>query len=286
MILEGKIQELPTLPGVAFEINRLIADSNSSVADLERVLSKDQALTAKVLKLANSSFYAVPGGVTSVKKALGFLGFNTIAQLALGVSVFDVFARLGSSRFSIDDFWKHSLAVGLAAERIAKEISLPQHETAFTAGLLHDLGKLVQLKFDRTRFEAVLERTTKTASSFVAVEREQIRVAGEDHAMVGWLAAKQWNFPATIQAAIRFHHDPAETRTASDPLRKLVACVRIANQIVVRQKLGFSGDCSEPEVGDQDMTDCGLTSEKLASIERWLDADFKKAGALVHALAA
>src|SRR5271170_1134879 len=107
--LLAKLQDIPTLPVVAMKVNELINDPNSSSADIAAVLKKDQVLTAKVLRLVKSSYYSIPGGVADVQRALAFLGFNTLAQLVLSLSIFSVFKRNGKGEFSMLDFWKHAL---------------------------------------------------------------------------------------------------------------------------------------------------------------------------------
>src|ERR1700744_5093593 len=111
--LLSKLHDIPTLPVVAMKVNELINDPNSSSSDIAEVLKKDQVLTAKILRLVNSSYYAIPGGVEDVECALAFLGFNTLAQLVLSLSVFSLFKTLGSDKLLMLDFWKHALGTGV-----------------------------------------------------------------------------------------------------------------------------------------------------------------------------
>src|SRR5438270_11481500 len=138
-----KLQDIPTLPIVAMKVNELINDPTSSSSDIADVLKKDQVLTAKILRLVNSSYYAIPGGVADVQRALAFLGFNTLAQLVLGLSVFSFFTDFENEEFSMMDFWRHAIATGVCSEILAKRLKMPKPEEAFTCGLLHDVGKLV-----------------------------------------------------------------------------------------------------------------------------------------------
>src|SRR5271170_3496948 len=141
--LLNKLHDIPTLPVVAMRVNELINDPNSSSSDIADVLKKDQVLTAKILRLVNSSYYAIPGGVTDVQRALAFLGFNTLAQLVLSLSVFSVFSTFDNQDFSMMEFWKHALGTAVGAELLAKKLKFKKPEEAFTCGLLHDIGKLV-----------------------------------------------------------------------------------------------------------------------------------------------
>src|SRR6185437_10352521 len=130
--LLSKLHDIPTLPVVAMKVNDLINDPNSSSSDIADVLKKDQILTAKILRLVNSSYYAIPGGVADVQRALAFLGFNTLAQLVLSLSVFSLFTNLGSESFSMLDFWKHALGTAVCSEMLEKRLKFAKPEEAFT----------------------------------------------------------------------------------------------------------------------------------------------------------
>src|SRR4051812_47089494 len=126
--LLAKLQDIPTLPAVAMRVNQLINDPTSSSADIAEVLKKDQVLTAKILRLVNSSYYAIPGGVSDVQRALAFLGFNTLAQLVLGISVFSLFKDIEAEDFSMPSFWKHALGTAVCCEILAKRLKHPKPE--------------------------------------------------------------------------------------------------------------------------------------------------------------
>ena len=113
--LLGKLQDIPTLPLVAKAVNDLINDPKSSSADIADVLKKDQVLTAKILRLVNSSYYAIPGGIADVQRALAFLGFNTLAQLVLSLSVFSLFSTFDNDEFNMLDFWRHALGTAVCS---------------------------------------------------------------------------------------------------------------------------------------------------------------------------
>ena len=154
-ILE-KLNDIPTLPIVATRVTELINDPNSSSGDIADVLKKDQVLTAKVLKLINSPYYGIPGEVTDVKRALAYLGFNTLAQLVLSVSVISVFAENKNTKFSLQGFWKHALATAVTSEVIAKSTGYPKPEECFTCGLLHDIGKAIDREVAKRLQDPVL----------------------------------------------------------------------------------------------------------------------------------
>ncbi len=277
-----RLKDIPTLPTVAMRVNDLINDPTSSSGDIADVLKNDQVLTAKVLRLVNSSYYAIPGGVTDVQRALAFLGFNTLAQLVLGISVFTVFKNLDDeSDFSMLDFWKHALATAVCSEVLAKRLKHPKPEEAFTCGLLHDIGKLVLHEIDPERLRAVLAETRARGASFVEVEREW-ELPG--HSFLGEVIATKWGLPQVIRLAIRYHHfDVSKMASILSSAKPTIQIVRLANTIVVKNQIGKSGDCSSGEI-TQDMLDpLKLNFEDVRRIEAQLESAMDSAGALLNA---
>ncbi len=232
-----KLKDIPTLPAVAMRVNELINDPNSSSAEIAEVLKKDQVLTAKVLRLVNSSYYAIPGGVTDVQRALAFLGYNTLAQLVLGVSVFSLFKALDDAQeFTMLDFWRHALATAVCSEMLAKRLKLPKPEEAFTCGLLHDIGKLVLNEIDPERLRAVLAETSANKTSFVEVERKW-DLPG--HSFLGEVVATKWGLPQVIRLAIRYHHfDVSKMSSIISSAKPLIQIVRLSNALFVKNQIG------------------------------------------------
>jgi len=279
--LLGKLRDIPTLPLVAVRVNELINDPNSSSADIAQVLKKDQVLTAKVLRLVNSGYYAIPGGVTDVQRALAFLGFNTIAQLVLSISVFSMFSNLGGEDLSMLDFWKHALATGVGAEVLAKKLRHPRPEEAFTCGLLHDIGKLVLHEIDPDRLAMIIRTAKEQKCSFSEVEKEW-DLPG--HSYLGEVIATKWGLPQVIRLAIRYHHqDVSKMESILSSAKPLVHMVRLSNQLVVRNQLGKSGDSSEGRISPEMLSNLGLTEADLPEIEKQLRENMEKAGSFLNA---
>ena len=227
---------------VANQVTNLINDPNSSSGDIAAVLRKDQVLTAKVLKLINSPYYGIPGEVTDVQRALAFLGFNTIAQLVLSLSVFSLFPRDGKESFSVLEFWKHALATAVVSEMIAKKVGYERPEETFTCGLLHDIGKLVLKQIAPVEFEKVVSLAKKKSISYTAAE-EELGIPG--HGFLGESIAERWPLPLVIRHCIRYHHyDVTNMDTILGSFKKPIQIVRLANQWVVQKNIGYSGDAS------------------------------------------
>lgn len=279
--LLAKLEDIPTLPVVAMKVNELINDPTSSGRDIAEVMKRDQVLTAKVLRLANSSYYAIPGGVTDVQRALAFLGFNTLAQLVLGLSVFSVFSDIDNEEFSMLEFWKHALATGVCCELLAKKLDYPKPEEAFTCGLLHDMGKLVLHEIDPDRLFQIAQEAHRRQTSFVEVEREW-DLPG--HGYLGDVIASKWGLPQTIRLAIRYHHfDVREMDSVLNSAKPAIYMVRLANTVVVKNQLGKSGDCSEGTVTRDMLDPLKLTMNDIPQIEERLQKEMERAGALLSA---
>ncbi len=287
--LLAKLQDMPTLPVIAMRVNDLIADPNATSTDIALVLKQDQVLTAKILRLVNSSYYAVPGGVSDVQKALAFLGFNTVAQLVLSLSVFSMFSKFGDESITLKDFWMHALAVAVCSEEIAKRWKFVKPEEAFTCGLLHDIGKLVMYELDRDRLTFVLKRAREAKKSFVEVEREHDLL---NHAYIGEMMATRWGLPQVVRQAIRYHHtDVAKMASILASAKKTIQVVRLANTIVVKNanadggaaNFGKSGDYSKGVIVADMLDDLGLGIDDLSTIEKDLARAMEKAGAFLNA---
>lgn len=279
--LIDKLKDMPTLPVVAMKVNQLINDPNTTSSEIAALLKQDQVLTAKILRLVNSSYYAVPGGVTDVKKALAFLGFNTVAQLVLSVSVFSMFSKLGSADLSLQDFWKHALAVAIVSELIAKKCKMPRPDEVFTCGLLHDIGKLTLLKIDEKRLTLILNQAKAQSKSFLEVERENEFLT---HAFIGELMAQKWGLPQVVRFSVRYHHHDVshmDTMLASE--KKTVQIVRLANAYAVSKGLGHSGDYSDGGLTEALLAPLDLTMEDLVALEPEIEPALEKAGAFLNA---
>ncbi|WAR46362.1 HDOD domain-containing protein [Methylomonas rapida] len=205
-----RIQKLPSLPGIVMEILESINNDDADIAQLSMKIANDQAIVARILRVANSPFYGLSGKIDSISRAISILGFNSLRGLVMAASIINV---LPHQEKSLDwtTFWRHSIATAVCAKVLAKHAGL-NPETAFTAGLLHDIGKLAIGVYFPRLFQ--LDDTCTMAS----LQREQAAL-GFDHATLGGEVAKRWHFPVAIQQAIGLHHTHAgviQERTLAD----------------------------------------------------------------------
>jgi len=227
-LIVSHVHNLPTPPSVFHCINEAINDPDTSAYDVANIISDDPALTAKVLRLTNSAFYGVPGTVTNVKQAIVILGLEVVKSLVISASVFEMFSHKEKPDAEyLDYFWRHSLAAAIVARVISRENripSLPEVEVAFSAGLLHDIGKLIivsELKEAHLEIKSALERD-QALSEYGA----EMKVLGFSHAEIGASLCVKWNLPEAICRAVAFHHE--ETLASSEAW---IALVHLSNHL-------------------------------------------------------
>lgn len=226
-----KTCDLPAMPAVAEKVIRLVSDPNTTAMQLQRVIIVDQALTARILKIANSVFYGSMRKVQTVSDAVIVMGFNTLRSIVLTASSIDMYKRFGLTEKML---WEHSLGAAISAGLIAREIRLENREEAFLGGLLHDVGKVVMNNSDPQRYSMVMEKVYNDHLSFRAAEQE---VYGFTHSDVGAMVIRKWKLSENLEIAIRQQNNPKWVGT--DPyLKRLTASVNLANQFCLKLGIG------------------------------------------------
>ncbi|HVP37988.1 MAG TPA: HDOD domain-containing protein [Candidatus Saccharimonadales bacterium] len=237
-ILE-RVRSLPPLSATVMQLSRLIRDERSSASDFERVIRPDPALTAYLLRLANSAYFGLRGHVQSVRHAITIMGLQRVYGVAASAAISKVApARLVGYEIDSSVFWLHCTAVAVLAESLAAELHVPAPELTFTAGLLHDLGKLVVGTCVSLESSELLTRLRDGEVAFVAAERDTL---GIDHAEVGGAVAETWSLPAAVAAAARWHHRPGAE--VPEEHRSLVDLVHAADGL--SHSLGLGVDVGE-----------------------------------------
>jgi HD-like signal output (HDOD) protein len=220
--------QIPTMPTIAGKVMQIVNDPKSNAEDVAKFISRDVALTSKVLRLANSAFYGIPRTISSVNSAIVILGFNTIRSLVLSASVIKIFPpKPGVVSFDRKAFWKHSFIVGIASRMLANHLrrrKLVDLEIAFSAGLLHDVGKLILEQFASQEYQTVLKLATEKKMPLFAVEKA---VLGLNHADVSGMLVDKWQMPIELKIPIVGHHNPLDERE----MPELTALVHVANHI-------------------------------------------------------
>lgn len=194
-------RNLPTIPAVLSRIITLVEGETTNARHLVDVIERDQALTGKILRLANSAFFGQSRRVATIPRAILLLGFSTVRNLALGVKVWDTLAG-GIAKQRLEDLWVHSVSVALATKLLSARLCDGDPDEAFTAGLLHDVGRLVIAARFKDGYWTAIERDATTPVD--EIERSSF---GVDHAEVGSWLFEAWNLPPGIVEAVRRHHD-------------------------------------------------------------------------------
>lgn len=227
------IIELPTIPHVATRVIDLLDKPDVELDEVADMILTDQVLAARVIKIVNSPFYKPAHEIRSVKRALIYLGFRHIRELAFTCSFVDVFQGKDGA-FDIRTFWEHSFGVGIVAKIIAQRFRYPDTEKAYLVGIVHDIGEVFLSYYMRDKFEQLLEAMNGQAYRMVEAERQFF---GTTHCEIGLCISRKWNFPPDYCEVIACHHAP-ETATI-DPT--LAAIVNIADLFCSVRQLDYGG---------------------------------------------
>ena len=268
--IAAEVGDLPGLPDIAMRVFQMAEGDEWNVADLEQEIRRDQALTARFLRLANSAHYGARRTVGSLNQALTMLGSKKIRTVLLAAAV-EGFHQATHSNFEDRVLWQHALAVGFVSQHLAQQLQLCNPEEAFIAGLLHDIGRVVMDERVPSQYQRVVDRVNESDESLGAAERE---VFGYDHTQVGFLLATAWALPDAIADTIRWHHEPE----AAQSDHTLCATVSLANSWCVKNELGPDArpDLVLAELASAEMLHVDeskideLTDNLLESVRRFL----------------
>ncbi|WP_051328343.1 HDOD domain-containing protein [Desulfatirhabdium butyrativorans] len=221
-----RVRDIPTLPAMVMEANRLLEDMNTSVGDLCAVIEKDQAMTMKILKLVNSSFYGLPSQISNIRNAIIVLGYNTVRNAIMTLTIMKLMPKKGMSieGFSVSELWSHAVEVGVLSRHLAELAGVKWSNDCFVAGLLHDIGKVILFRFFPAMFEAVVAMKRSRRIRFFEAEKALGHV---DHAVIGGVLGEKWLLPPILIEAIRCHHEIPDHAEDGSP----VLLVHAANQI-------------------------------------------------------
>jgi putative nucleotidyltransferase with HDIG domain len=264
----AKVRDLPSLPVVVMELLSSLDQGDIDTKLLADKMSRDLALTAKTLRLANSSFYGMQRKVTTIQQAISVLGFNNVRALITAAAVTASFPAPALKLFDFQAFWRHSIAAALCAKALARHFHLSQ-ESAFMAGLLHDLGRLVLVTGFPKQYEAAIAFCN--AEDCYQFEAE-LNILAVDHALVGFALTQHWKFPDVIQKAVAGHHGKGDTESGS-----LAGTVHIAD--VIAHALDLSGNENDlvPPLSDAIWSNLGVTPEILMEVLKETELQFDDA---------
>ncbi|GJM26941.1 MAG: phosphohydrolase [Phycisphaerae bacterium] len=256
------VGEIATLPEVTVKIIEVVEDPKGTARDLHNVIKQDPALSAKVLKVVNSAFYGLPGQVASVDRAIVLLGLSAVKNISIAASISRMFKSGNQLEFfDAKEMWVHSLAVSVCAKNICIAAGdVAGHDEVFLAGLIHDLGILIERQAFPEQLNEIARRASTNSENWLDLERELI---GPTHQELGDALTTKWKFPRHLRAAVGYHHNPEEL---SDELKRIGMIVHTADILCCQEQHGFHWTAANEEF-TQELLDCvGVTIEQLVEI--------------------
>ncbi len=253
------VKDLPPMPQTVLKAREIMADPKSGFQELADILEVDQAIAAKLLKMANSPYYGLRENVTSIQKASVVLGHKTLGELITmgGISTL-LGNRLEGYGLDAGDLWKHGLAVAFGSKLIAEKIKPELANDAFTSGLLHDSGKLILDGYISERWQSFEEVMSDGQHTFLDAEKEVLELS---HPEIASEVCKTWKIPETLTLAIRYHHNPSQSNES-----KLAYIVHVADATAMMTGMGIGIDGTLYHMEENAMDFLGLKEEDLADI--------------------
>ncbi|MDR0452367.1 MAG: HDOD domain-containing protein [Treponema sp.] len=236
--VEKYIKSMPSFSVTVAKVLDVCNNPQSSPSELNRVISLDPVLVARVLRLINSAYDGLPRPVTNLVRAIIMLGINTVKNMALSTAILVKLAADAPSEFSMDEFWRHSLCTGIAARLIAKKRRVEDSlaEEYFTAGLLHDIGKLPASALRAGEYSEAMELAGRER---IDLYRAEERVLKLDHCAVGGIIVNAWRLEGAVADVIKYHHHYLEYE---GPCRDILYTVAMADRFSSVKGIGFSGN--------------------------------------------
>jgi HD-like signal output (HDOD) protein len=256
-------------PDVWLQLNDVVNQPGAAAADIAEVIMGDPALTARLLRVANSPLYSFRTRIQTVSRAVAVLGNRELFALAAALAASDLLATLRCDLLSLDAYWKHSVAAAVMAQRIGHKLRVLHPERLYVAGMLHDVGCLALYIAEPERMDAAVSRASGVESVLLGVERD---IFGFDHTSLGAALLARWNLPAPLVRAVEYQCRPAEAGDSSFD----AAVVHLASQVANANMLGlfverYTDQLDAPLQEAFDIT--GLNEELLQELTTDLDSE-------------
>jgi putative nucleotidyltransferase with HDIG domain len=252
------LDSLPAIPPVVRKLLRTIDSPTLSLTEMGEMIAKDQALTAKLLKIVNSPVYGFPGRISSVSQSLILLGLNVMKGLLFGVSVSQVMEQ------AMIGLWEHSIGTAVTAKAMASKKGLSEPEEVMTSALLHDIGKVaLKVKFPAPYADALLI----SKDEGLLIRESEERIFSVSHAEAGSWLARKWNFPVSLIDPIAYHHRPTVAKAA--PLQ--TAIVHVSDILIRARGIGFAGEHFVPAVDPKIWEALSLSDRDIKELLRSVD---------------
>lgn len=264
------VLKVAALPAVAIKFSEAIKDPLTSNQDLENIVSEDSALAAKVLMISNSALFNFPSKIDTISKAITIIGHKQLSEIILSCSIVAMFKDIPQDVIDMDMFWRHSIAVATTARILASSRHEQNIEKFFTAGLLHDVGKLI-LFVEAPKY--ALEVITKSAETNELMHKVEQDIIGFDHAKLGSMLLKKWKLPDEIVSSVYYHHMP--TVSSGDIIGPSI--IHIADIISHSLQYGSSGEKFVPTLNEKAWSSLDLDIDILSFVVEQLNVQHTEA---------
>lgn len=255
----SNVKDLPPMPQTVVKAREIMANPKSDFQELAKLFETDQAIATKILKLANSPYYGMSGKVSSIQRAALVLGHKTLGELInMGGTASLLGDRLEGYGLDAGDLWKHSLAVAFGSRIIADRMAPELSNDAFTSGLIHDSGKLILNQYVSEKWELFEEFMADGQHTFLSAEKEILKI---DHSEVASEVCKIWNIPQPVTVAIRYHHQPSQSKG-----NQLAYIVHVADAISMMSGMGLGIDGTLYQMDDKAMEILDLQEQDVNDI--------------------
>jgi putative nucleotidyltransferase with HDIG domain len=264
-----EVEAFPGMPATAAKLLPLLDNPDSTPSEVENIVKYDPGLTANILKLTNSAYFGIPTKVSSIKQAVILLGWKRLMQVVTTICMSPLMKKaVPGYDLRGGELWRHSIAVSVAAELLVKALKIPDADEVFTAGLLHDVGKLILGSFVKKDLEQIQAMVTKGISFDVA----ESMVLGTNHAEVGGQILHKWSFPADLVNAVQWHHDPESCENSCI----LSDIVHVANTVGSMTGCGKAEERMNIEPSGPVTERLGLKANHLEAIAQQTSEEIKK----------
>lgn len=273
----ARIGDIATLPEVTAKIISIVDDPKSTAHDLHNIIKNDPALATKILKVVNSAFYGLPGQVSDLDRAIVLLGLSAVKNIAISASISRLFTTEKiSDKFNARDIWKHSVAVGVVTREFCCRIGKKAFaEEAFLAGLIHDLGLLIERQAFPEQLSEVIRSVCKNSRPICDVEMELL---GADHQSLGSALAAKWKFPRPLQTVLGYHH---RIDNLVEDQRLLPTLVYIADTLACHERIGFHLTAEGQDVDDVLLDAVGLSETDFGEVREQLPEHIQAAESML-----
>jgi len=248
---------IPPFPKVAMQVMKMLEDPKVQAKDMAEVIQYDSAITANILKTCNAAYFGLTRKVSALDDALVLMGQDALKDILIASSSARFYKGGAGEGYQLEqgELWKHSVAVAIMSRLISRHFKGVESGAAFTAGLLHDIGKRFLSTFVAADFQKIMDRTYVDGLSFMAAERE---ILGMDHAELGSMILRKWDFAEDMIQAVKLHHDPQALD--KEPLTALVA---MANTLVISLGIGVGADGLSGAMQGEGLKRFGITGLDL-----------------------